>query len=140
MFCSIVPRFAVFAGLGIGLVSMSAQAHHSFSAEFDAKQSITLTGVVTKVRFTNPHSWIYLDVKNKDGTVTNWGFEFGTPSSLQEKGLAKADLQFGAQVKIEGYRARNGGPFGYSRLLTLPGGRTVQTGGAFDAPTPVKAR
>ncbi len=122
------------------LAAPAAQAHHSFSAEFDARQPITVRGTVTKARFVNPHSWLYLDVTNKDGSVTNWGFEFGTPSSLQEKGLAKTDVKPGTAVRIDGYRARNGGPFGYSRLLTLPGGRTVQTGGAFDAPAPVGGR
>lgn len=124
--------------LPAALTTAAAEAHHSFSAEFDAKKPITVRGVVTKARFVNPHSWLYLDVAEKNGTVTNWGFEFGTPSTLQEKGLTKADVAPGTTVRIDGYRARNGGPFGYSRLLTLPSGRSVQTGGAFDAPKPFK--
>lgn len=131
-----VPRAVLLSAV---LTAAAAQAHHSFSAEFDARQPLTVRGVVTKARFVNPHSWLYLDVPNKDGSVTNWGFEFGTPSTLQEKGLTKTDVRPGTTVRIDGYRARNGGPFGYSRLLTLPSGRSVQTGGAFDAPKPVKA-
>ncbi len=132
----IVRRLAPVAA--VLLAGGTVEAHHSFSAEFDAKQPVTVRGTVTKARFVNPHSWLYLDVANKDGTITNWGFEFGTPNSLQTKGLSKEDVKPGTKVQIDGYRARNGGPFGYSRLLTLAGGRTVQTGGAFDAPVPVR--
>lgn len=135
-------RRSVLLGILIptALIGTAVRAHHSFSAEFDARQPVTVRGVVTKARFVNPHSWLYLDVVNKDGSTTNWGFEFGTPSTLQEKGLTKTDVRPGTTVRIDGYRARNGGSFGYSRLLTLPSGRTVQTGGAFDAPATVKAR
>jgi hypothetical protein len=122
---------AVAAAAGIGSVAV---AHHSFSAEFDASKPVTVEGEITKTRLVNPHSWVYLDVKNKDGSVTNWGFEFGTPSTLREKGLGKEDVKPGTRIRIDGYRAKNGGAFGYSRLATFTGGRTVQTGGAQDAP------
>lgn len=115
-----------------------ASAHHSFSAEFDSAKPITVEGVITKVRLVNPHSWLYLDVKDKSGAVTNWGFEFGTPSTLREHGLDKADVQPGLKIRIDGYRAKNGGAFGYSRLATLANGKTVQTGGAVDAPAAKK--
>jgi hypothetical protein len=82
----------------------------------------------------NPHSWLYFDVKAPDGTVTNWGVEFGTPNALASKGLKKSDLAAGTLVHIRGYRAKNGGPFGYSVTVTLPDGRTIQTGGAQDVP------
>jgi hypothetical protein len=124
------------AGLALALgLAGHAVAHHAFAAEFDSKKPVTVEGVVTKARFVNPHSWLYVDVKNKDGTVTNWGFEFGTPSSLRNNGLTKEDLPPGAPVKVDGFRAKNGGAFGYSTTLTLAGGRKVQTGSAPDAPT-----
>lgn len=132
-------RSTVAIGAAV-LLSATAMAHHSFSAEFDSSKPITLQGVITKVRLVNPHSWLYLDVKNKDGSVTNWGFEFGTPSSLRDKGLSKQDVLPGKTIKIDGYRAKNGGPFGYSRLATLADGRAVQTGGAVDAPAPAARR
>jgi hypothetical protein len=130
----------IFLSVGAaGALAGAASAHHSFSAEFDSAKPITVSGVITKARLVNPHSWVYLDVKNKDGSVTNWGFEFSTPSGLRDKGVGKEDLQPGTAIKIDGYRAKNGGAFGYSRLATL-NGRTVQTGGAVDAPAPAAAR
>jgi hypothetical protein len=132
----------VRAGAVLTLVTMAAAAaaHHSFSAEFDAKKPVVLQGTVTKARFVNPHSWLYLDVKDAKGAVTKWGFEFGTPSTLRDKGLTKDDVRPGVVVRVDGFRARNGGPFGYARQLTLPGGRTVQTGGAVDAPPAAAGR
>lgn len=74
-------RPAVAAGLvtAAALFASPSQAHHAFAAEFDAAKPVVLQGAVNKVRFVNPHSWIYVDVKAKDGTVSTWGFEFGTP-------------------------------------------------------------
>jgi hypothetical protein len=124
----------VALGLAAAAVPFASQAHHAFAAEFDAAKPVKLQGVITKVRFVNPHSWIYLDVKNPDGTVANWGLEFGTPSSLETAGLTKEDVHPGAVVTIAGFKAKNGGNFGYSVQVTLPGGRTVHTGSAPDAP------
>jgi hypothetical protein len=120
--------------------ALPSYAHHAFAAEFDADKPLDLTGTVTKVKWVNPHSWLYFDVKAADGTVTNWGVEFGTPNALASKGLKKTDLAAGTPVHIKGYRAKNGGPYGYSVAVTLPDGRTIQTGGAQDVPaTPAAA-
>jgi hypothetical protein len=70
-------RLAIVIGLASLAVSGRALAHHSFAAEFDANQPITLTGTVTKLEWANPHIWFFMDVKNKDGSVSNWGFEMG---------------------------------------------------------------
>lgn len=115
-------------------IAPSVSAHHAFSAEFDANQPIELTGVVTKLELVNPHSWLYFDVKQADGTVANWGFEFGAPFSLKQKGLTKSTLPIGTQVTLKGYRAKNGLNFGYAVTASLPDGRVFTTGGAPDAP------
>jgi len=125
---SLMLAIAVLAGV------TPAMAHHAFAAEYDADQPLDLTGVVTKARWTNPHSWLYFDVTAPDGSVTNWGVEFGAPNALEGKGLRKADLQPGTHVHIRGYRSKNGGAFGYSVTLSLDDGRTFQTGGAQDSP------
>lgn len=115
-------------------VSAPSIAHHAFAAEFDSAKPVEVDGTITKARFVNPHSWIYLDVKDKDGKVTNWGFEFGTPSSLRAKGLDKTEVAFGTKIHVSGFRAKNGGPFGYATTIVLPDGHKVQTGSAPDAP------
>ncbi len=119
---------------GLLLMNLPCQAHHAFSAEFDAEQPIELKGVVTKLELVNPHSWLYLDVKQADGSAKNWGFEFGAPFSLKQKGITKASLPIGSEVTIQGYRAKNGKEFGYAVTTVLSDGRSVKTGGAQDAP------
>lgn len=124
------------AAIGLGLVAntLPVWAHHAFAAEYDSEKPLDLSGVVTKARWVNPHSWLYFDVKGADGTVTNWGVELGAPNALAGKGLQKADLAPGAAIEVKGYRAKNGGPYGYAVTVTLHDGRTFQTGGAQDVP------
>ena len=126
---------SAFIAAALACVATSANAHHAFAAEFDADQPIDLTGSVTKVKWVNPHSWLFFDVKDAQGNVTNWGVEFGAPNQLAKIGLKKADVQFGTQVHIKGYRSKNGGAFGYSVIVTFADGRSFQTGGAQDAPS-----
>lgn len=117
-------------------VSLSADAHHAFSAEFDAQKPVELKGTITQARWVNPHSWIYVDVKNADGTISNWGFEFGAPFSLKQKGLTKTTLPVGTEIKLKGYRSKNDSNYAYSTSITLADGQVFQTGGAQDAPEP----
>jgi hypothetical protein len=132
---AVVPRvIALTLGIALTAQPMLTQAHHAFAAEFDSDKPIDLRGAVTKVKWVNPHSWLYFDVKGADGSVVNWGVEFGTPNALSRKGLKKTDLPLGTEVHVKGYRSKNGGPFGYSVTLTLPDGRSIQTGGAQDTP------
>ena len=119
---------------GLLLGATPTQAHHAFAAEFDASKPIELKGVITKAKWVNPHSWLYFDVKGADGNVVNWGVEFGAPNALANKGLSKADLKAGDTVSIKGYRSKSGENYGYSVFVTLADGRTIQTGGAQDAP------
>jgi hypothetical protein len=124
----------VIACLSLAVVALPALAHHAFAAEYDGDKPIDLSGVVTKARWVNPHSWLYFDVKGADGAVTNWGVEMGAPNALAGKGLQKTDLQPGAEIHVKGYRAKNGGPYGYAVTVTLGDGRSFQTGGAQDVP------
>jgi Family of unknown function (DUF6152) len=126
----------IFAlGLGLSAISLNSFSHHAFSAEFDAQKPFELTGKVTKGKWVNPHSWVYVDVTNADGSITNWGFEFGSPFALKQKGLTKTTLPAGTEITVKGYLAKDGQTFGYSTSITLPDGRVFQTGGAQDAPT-----
>jgi hypothetical protein len=136
---SVIPVALLVLAVGASVAPL-AMAHHAFAAEFDADKPIDLKGTVTRARWVNPHSWLYFDVKNSDGTVTNWGVEFGTPNQLANKGLSKEDLKAGTEVHIKGYRSKNGGAFGYSVTLTLKDGRTFQTGGAQDGPASAAVR
>lgn len=128
------PLLASLVGAALLCAVPIVHAHHAFSAEFDAAQPLELSGVVTKVKWTNPHAWLYFDVTDNKGTVTNWGVEFSTPNALARMGLTRDDVKVGTPVNIKGYRARNGGAFGYSVRLTLQDGRGFQTGGAQDGP------
>lgn len=122
------------AAVAMVATAVPTWAHHAFAAEFDADKPIDLQGTVTRIKWVNPHSWLYFDVADKDGKVTNWGVEFGAPNQLARIGLTKADVAPGTKVHIKGYLAKNGGPYGYSLTVTLPDGRKFQTGGAQDAP------
>jgi Family of unknown function (DUF6152) len=121
--------------LGVVLAGVPALAHHSFSAEYSSDQPITLTGTLTKVEWTNPHGWIYLDVKADDGKVTNWAIEFGAPNALLRRGLRKSDFPTGVELVVKGYRAKNGTPTINGTTVKLPDGRNLFTGSSGgDAP------
>lgn len=105
-----------------------AHAHHAFSAEYDAEKPIKITGILTKAEWINPHSFIYLDVKDASGIVTNWKFEFGGPNSLLRRGLRKADFPLGVEVEVSGYLTKSGKSAAYAATAKLPDGRTLFTG------------
>jgi len=108
-------------------------AHHAFGAEFDANKPITLKGKVTRIRWVNPHSWIYIDVPGEDGKVTNWAVEFGGPYSLLQQGLRATDFPLGTEVVVDGFLAKSGDAVVNSSNVTLPDGRDFYTA-AEDSP------
>lgn len=95
------------------------QAHHSFAAQYDSNKPTSLTGVVTKVEWTNPHVYIYIDVTDaKTQKVSNWGFEMGPPHMLQRTGWKRNSLKIGEEVAVDGWLARDGSNTANARRVT----------------------
>ena len=116
----------------LGAAAVPVLAHHAFSAEFDSAKPITLKGTVTKIEWMNPHAWFYVDVKTDSGEVEHWQFETGAPIELTRRGWRKNDLKVGDEVKVEGFRAKDGTNTGNARMVTLPDGKKVFSGPAGD--------
>jgi hypothetical protein len=122
-------KFAVVAaGALMLLASVPAIAHHSFAAEFDATKPLKLTGTVTKIEWMNPHAYFYIDVKEADGKVTNWGMEMGSPNGLMRQGWSRNSMKIGQEVTVEGSRAKDGSNIGNARSVVLEGGQRLFAG------------
>jgi hypothetical protein len=102
-------------------------AHHSFSAEYDSNQPVKVSGTVTTVEWTNPHIWFFVDVKDAQGKVTNWGFSGGPPGVLQRRGISRDAMKTGDVVVVEGFRARDGSNNASGGKVTFADGRSVFT-------------
>jgi hypothetical protein len=118
-------RHSTLGSLGLGLAILASaaapsMAHHSFAAEYDAKQPVKLTGAVTKVEWNNPHVYFYIDVRDEQsGKITNWAFEMGAPAVIQRNGWTRNTMKIGDLVIVEGSRAKNGAPHGNARSVTM---------------------
>ena len=128
---------------GIGLLVLAARpvrAHHAFAAEFDATKPVKFKATVKKMEWTNPHTWLHVDVKNPDGTVTEWAIEAGTPNVLFRRGFTRQALLPGAEIVVDGYQSKDGSHRANGQDLTLPDGKMLFLGssgtGAPDESTP----
>ena len=119
----------LLAGL---IAAIPVSAHHSFAAEFDGHAVIRLTGVLTKVDWSNPHTYFFLDVKDEHGKIVNWGCEAGSPGALSRRGMKKNDLKLGDTLIVDGYRAKDGSNLIDARRVTFSDGRSVYGGSQGD--------
>ena len=118
----LICLLGVFVAAGLAL-----RAHHSFAAEYDGNKPVKVSGVVTRVEWTNPHIWFYVDVKDDQAKVTNWGFSGGPPGVLQRRGISRDAMKAGDLVVVEGFRARDGSNNASGGRVTFADGRSVFT-------------
>ena len=123
-------KVQICMGLACLILGVTAPllAHHSFAAEFDATKAVRLTGTLTKIEWTNPHSYFYIDVKNEKGVVENWACEGAPPGAFSRRGFKKGDLKVGDTLVVDGYRAKDGSRLMDARQVTLPDGRNIYGG------------
>ncbi len=112
----------------VATATLSLQAHHAFSAEFDATRPVALRGKITKMEWINPHAWMHMEVKKPDGTVENWMIEAGPPGALVRRGWKKDSVIPGTEVLVEGYQAIDGSKRANGRDVTFPDGTRLFAG------------
>jgi len=134
-------KFALLvAAAGLLISGGPALAHHSFAAEYDANQPLTLKGTVTKIEWTNPHARFYISVKDEKGALTDWNLELASPNGLVRNGWTRKTLNVGDEVTVQGSAARDGSKMANARVVTLANGRQVFAGssGGDAPPSPAK--
>ncbi len=122
----------LFAAAAMMIAATPIIAHHSFAAEFDASQALRVTGALTKIEWTNPHSYFYIDVKDENGNISKWSCEAGSPGALSRRGFKRGDIKLGDTIIVDGYRAKDGSRLMDARRVTLPDGRIVSGASAGD--------
>jgi hypothetical protein len=124
-------KLAALLGIALTAAVLPVAAHHSFAAEYDASKAVRITGVISKVEWTNPHSYLYIDVKDEQGGST-WTCEGGAPNALSRRGFRKNDIKIGDTVTIDGYGAKDGSHLMDARRITLSDGRSFYSGSPGD--------
>jgi hypothetical protein len=120
-------QFFAFATIAV-LAGVHAAAHHSFVAQYDASRQVTVAGTITRVEWTNPHTFFFVDVKDDQGRTVNWTVEGGAPNVLYREGWKPTTLKVGDQVTVTMALARDGSNQGNAMLVKLPDGRCVFAG------------
>ena len=131
---------AAIAAAGSLLVQGAAVAHHSFAAEFDRAQPITVTGSVTKVEWANPHARFYIDAKDDaTGETVNWDFELASPNGLMRRGWTRNSMKLGDTVTVTGHRAKNNPHVGNASSVVLASGKKLFAGSSAENEAPAAA-
>jgi Family of unknown function (DUF6152) len=117
-----IATVVVFA---LMVVAKPVLAHHAFSAEFDQSKPVKVQGEISRLEWTNPHAWLFIDSKGTDGKVVTWRFEMGAPNALLRSGWSKSDIKPGTQVTVSGFLARSGGSVGNAYQVRLADGRDL---------------
>jgi hypothetical protein len=118
----------VIAAAGLLLTAVPVWAHHAFAAEFDGTREVKLTGTVTKMEWINPHAWIHIDVKNADGSITQWMVEAAAPNALLRRGWTKEALKSGTVINVQGYQAKDGANRANGSIITFTDGKKLFVG------------
>jgi hypothetical protein len=119
---------SVVAGALIAAAALPVLAHHSFAAEFDANRPVKLDGVVTKMEWINPHSWIHIDVTTPAGEVQQWMIEGGAPNALLRRGWNRTSLPAGSKISVQGFQAKDGSFRANGRDITFADGTKLFVG------------
>jgi hypothetical protein len=133
---SITAIAAGLALLAVGLVTVPVAAHHSFAAEYDSTKTITVTGEVVRLEWTNPHARVVVSGKDENGVSKAWDFELGPPTTLMRRGWNRNSLKPGTVITVEGFRSKDEPSTANARSVKLSDGRQVFAGSSFDTQAP----